>query len=144
MNEKTKQAIMRYVPTLEKLKRMQAVIRPEPFNISGSRTLSVIGVCLCIIGIQAFYLSRCTTRQCVPPAGLRDSTAVAAVDSVSGRMPCCAAGIQGKQSGSVAKTASLFLMVIGVLIALKPHILYYELKRSGLARDNSPRRTSAG
>ncbi len=133
-SETPARGIMRFIPTLGKLSRMRVATKATPFSVNGSYALSAVGVCLCIIGIQALYLSHGPAA----PAPTPDIAAAApAADSAVSQAGDAVQPVSAAHAGSVASTASLFLIVIGLLIALKPHILYYEMKRCGLAKDRS-------
>jgi hypothetical protein len=128
------QRVLQYIPTVGKLKRLYAQTRPAAFSVSGSHALFVVGLLLCVIGIQAFSHSQVAVQGPRAAGAPGQATGAVAVGVSAQQAPSpVAAANAAPSAGGVARSASLFLVVIGLLVALKPHILYYELRRMGLA-----------
>ena len=47
-------------------------------------------------------------------------------------------------TGRVTRKVGLFIIILGILLMARPHILYYELKRLGFEKDLSPPQAGDG
>lgn len=131
--------LVQYIPTTSKLKRMYAMNRPSPFLVSGNRAFAIIGICVCIIGLQAFNYGYGMQKT--------GSIGIKQYEKMSDKAINLSSKEESKnynhaqkmvRAGSVIKSISLFIAVIGLFIAFKPQLLYYELKRFGLIKEITP------
>jgi len=127
------------LPTMQKLKRINQISTPDDFTVNGKRAYTAIGICICIIGLQMFLFNNAHHRNETAQTQL-----VAKVSAITQTAPTANKHVE--ETHPIIVSISLFILVIGVIIAFQPHLLYYELKRlhlAGATQKNSSQTTTS-
>jgi hypothetical protein len=117
---------------------MAAVNRAAPFYVNGRKAYRIVGALVIVIGLLLF-----TGGQAMDRAG---TMVKKRYEKASGKFIRNTSSVDRDyyhstlstiKTGKCLKIVSYFVLIIGILIVIKPHILFFELKRLGLEKDIS-------
>jgi hypothetical protein len=128
-------ALKDHVLSARSVKQMVHVNRSGPFTVNGRRTYAIIAALVIVIGLLIFSGGvgmvkmgsmakeryEKTTGKFIRTTSSEDSANYEALKTLI-------------TLGAHLKTVSYFIIILGLLILIKPQILYYELKRLGFEK----------